>query len=98
MNQMEILERITNCPVLVDLTSTQRADLETWIKDRGFEHYVGLLLGAKQAQLIALANCQLGSSELSCRASAIQGVIKGIDLALQSFVDLFPTAGDGALQ
>jgi hypothetical protein len=95
VNQKEILKLISESQVLDCLTSTQLAEVEQIIKSRGFKPYVGLLLGAKQAQLVALSQQQLGSSELSCRASVIQGTIRGIDLALQSFVDLFPEAGDG---
>lgn len=93
MNKKDILHKMENAEVLTSLNSIQLAELEALIKSSGFAHYVGLLLGAKQAQLMALAQQQLGTSELSCRASVLQGTIRGIDLSLQSFVDLFPDAG-----
>jgi hypothetical protein len=93
MNKNDILKKMEVAEVLTNLTSIQLGELEALIKSAGFPHYVGLLLGAKQAQLIVLAQQQLGTSELSCRASVLQGTIKGLDLALQSFVDLFPDAG-----
>lgn len=96
MNKEDILHRMTTAPVRTELDSRELSQLEEMIKSDAFLLYCGLLFGSKQAQLVGLANCRLGTSELSCAASVMQGTIKGIDLALQSFVDLFPNAGSGA--
>ena len=94
MNKTEIRERMSQADLKVYLDSRELGELEDWLKQPGFHHYIGLVLGARQAQLLAVANAPLGDAEKSCRASVLQGTIKGLDLALECFVDLFPDAGN----
>jgi hypothetical protein len=53
----------------------------------GFEVFLGLMYGARQAQYAALAESPLGSAEASWRAGVIQGTIKGIELAFNTALE-----------
>lgn len=54
--------------------------MQDLLKHPGIPLLYSLLLGSKQAYLVALSHAQLTNMETVAQAAVIQGVIRGIDL------------------
>jgi hypothetical protein len=99
MNRAEVQIWLESVPVLVaPRDSKEQEELVKLVGHPGFAAFLGLMLGAREAQYQALANIPLSNMEGAARASVLQGIIKGIDLTRQTVLELFPAdeATEGA--
>jgi len=94
LNQEEVINMLEKIELKTFLDSREFSKFEEMIQTEAFHHFLGLLLGSRQAQLMALANVGLGTAEKSCQASVLQGTVKGIDLVRDTVVDLFTPGKD----
>jgi hypothetical protein len=84
----EWLDSVTAVTSVADLTLDQADDLLSLIGHPGMKLLLGLMIGIRQGYYLQLGNAQLGTPEGVYHASAIQGVIKGIDLLPQELLRL----------
>jgi len=92
MNQADVVQVFSEVTLKTALDSAELGKIEDMLKHPGFKLYAGLLLGSRQALLMALANTPLGTAEKSAQASVLQGKVHGLDLALETIVELFTPA------
>lgn len=80
MKQSELQQQLDNAPVLSGVPDSKAAEaLLDLFAHPGFITLWGLLLGARQGQLLMLAQLPLGNAQQVTHAAVIQGKIKGIE-------------------
>lgn len=88
MKYEEMRERFANAPVLAEVPDSKAMeDLHELFRHPGLIHLYGLMLGSRQTQFQMLAQAPLGTASESCRASVIQGTIKGIELFYETVLE-----------
>jgi hypothetical protein len=88
MTQEELMARLAGAPVLTAVTDGKtREELESFLKSDACLALWGLMLGAKQAQLVALSKAPLTNMETVSRAAVLQGTIMGIELFYDTLLE-----------
>lgn len=88
MNRSELEARLNATPVsTVPEDSKAHEDILALYEHPGFYHLYGLLLGARQGQLMMLAQVPLGNAAQVTHAAVIQGTIRGIELFYQTALE-----------
>lgn len=92
MNQRELQEKLDSVECLTFLDTKQQGEVEDLLEHPGLMHVLGLLAGARQAQLLQLSHMNLASEAGRYQTAVIQGQTKALDLVAQTLLELVPAA------
>lgn len=98
MEKDDLENWLNNLPVLTTVGDKARDEFKALLGGDAMTAFLGLLLGTRQGYYAQLSNYPLGNAESSCRASVIQGHIKGIDMVIDTVRELAqsPKSEEGA--
>lgn len=86
---LDTVEVVTD---LTDLTEGEITAARSLLGHPGMKVLLGLMIGARQGFYVQLGNMGLGDEAAACRASVIQGMVKGIDLLPSTLLELVAPA------
>jgi hypothetical protein len=89
MQRADLENALRYAPVLTVLPDSKAEEsMADLLKHPALPLLWGLMLGAKQAQYVGLANMPMGNMAEVARAAVIQGTIKGIDMFYDTLLEL----------
>lgn len=87
MKESEVIAILENIPVITEVTSEQRHDIEDLLKHRGFVALVGLMLAERQGHLVMLSNLKVGDMTQVQTFGVTQGLAKAVDRLRQTILE-----------